>query len=205
MGERVVPANEASWDDLQLIFGSRGYPHRCQCQRYKLGQAGYAPQPWEARAEALRTDTNCGQPDAVETSGLVLYLDGEPAGWVAVEPRVNYRIFHINQPSATVWKGRSEDRGDPDVWAVTCFRVRTEFQGLGLTYPLAAATVPFARSRGAGSLEGYPIIIDGPSTIEWGEVFVGPLGAFLAAGFEVVHEPSKRRRVVRIEFEEALA
>lgn len=201
MSEVVVPANEAGWDDLQLIFGERGYPHRCQCQRYKMGQAGYAPQPWEARAEALREQTNCGQPDAVETSGLVLYLDGEPAGWVAVEPRVNYRIFHINEATATVWSGRKEDRGDPDVWSVTCFRVRKEFQGLQLTYPLAAATVPFARERGARILEGYPIVTDGPSLITWGEVFVGGLGAFLAAGFEVVHQPSKRRRVVRIEFE----
>lgn len=199
MAERVIPANEASWEDLQLIFGDSGYPARCQCQRYKMGQAGYAPQPQEARAEALRAQTNCGRPDAVETSGLVLYLDEEPAGWVAVEPRVNYRIFHINEATATIWRGRVQDRADPDVWSVTCFRVRKEFQGLGLTYPLAAATVPFARERGAKILEAYPIVT-GPQSITWGEVFVGPLGAFEAAGFEVVHSPSKRRRVVQIEF-----
>src|SRR6266508_5627036 len=32
----VVPANEASWDDLQAAFG-RGAAARCQCQRIKLG------------------------------------------------------------------------------------------------------------------------------------------------------------------------
>ena len=114
MTERIVPANHASWDDLRLIFGDASYPFHCQCQRYKMGQAGYAPQPREARAEALRAQTNCGQPDARETSGLVLYLDGEPAGWVAVEPRVNYRIFQINEPTATIWRGRHEDREDED-------------------------------------------------------------------------------------------
>jgi GNAT superfamily N-acetyltransferase len=200
MSLTIVPANHASWEDVQLIFGDAGYPARCQCQRYKMGQAGYAPQPREARAEALREDTQCGQPDAVETSGLVAYVDGEPAGWVAVEPRVNYRIFLINEATATVWRGREQDRTDPSIWAVTCFRVRKEFQGEGLTYPLAAATVPFARERGARILEGYPIVTDGAGNITWGEVFVGPLGAFLEAGFEVVHQPSKRRRVVRIEF-----
>lgn len=199
MTVRIVPANEASWEELQLIFGDAGYPAACQCQRYKMGQAGYAPQPREVRAEALRSQTNCDEPDAVETSGLVAYVDGEPAGWVAVEPRANYRIFQINEATATVWRGRKQDRFDPDVWAVTCFRVRKEFQGEGLTYPLAAATVPFARDRGALILEGYPIVT-GPETITWGEVFVGPLGAFEAAGFEVVHAPSKRRRVVRIAF-----
>ena len=200
MDVRIVPANEASWDDLRAIFGTTGYPGACQCQRYKMGQAGYALQPREARAEALREQTHCGEPDSGETSGLVAYVDGEPAGWVAVEPRPFYRIFLINQATATVWRGRNEDRTDPDVWAVTCFRVRNEFQGEHLTYALAEAAVSFARARGARALEGYPIITDGAGEITWGEVFVGPLGAFLEAGFEVVHVPSKRRRIVRIEF-----
>ena len=32
----VVPANEASCDDLQAVLGARGDPSRCQCQRYKM-------------------------------------------------------------------------------------------------------------------------------------------------------------------------
>ena len=32
----VVPANEASWDDLAAIFGTTDYPARCQCQRFKV-------------------------------------------------------------------------------------------------------------------------------------------------------------------------
>ena len=31
----VVPANEASWEDLQTVFGTRGDTSRCQCQHYK--------------------------------------------------------------------------------------------------------------------------------------------------------------------------
>ena len=31
----TVPANEASWQDLQTVFG-RSDARRCQCQRYKL-------------------------------------------------------------------------------------------------------------------------------------------------------------------------
>ena len=38
----VVPANQASWEDLQAVLGTRGDPHRCQCQRYKMqpGESG---------------------------------------------------------------------------------------------------------------------------------------------------------------------
>jgi len=32
----VLPANEASCEDLQTVFGSRGTAAICQCQRYKL-------------------------------------------------------------------------------------------------------------------------------------------------------------------------
>lgn len=35
-GIQVVPANDASWEDLQSVFGTRGQASRCQCQRYKL-------------------------------------------------------------------------------------------------------------------------------------------------------------------------
>ena len=201
MSVRIVPANEASWEDLQAIFGTTGYPGACQCQRYHFGQAAYAGVPREARAEALREQTHCGEPASEETSGLVAYVDGEPAGWVAVQPRAAYRIFAINNATATIWSGRKgEDRADPDVWSVTCFRVANKFQGERLTYALAAATVPFARERGAQVLEGYPMLTFPGKEITWGELFVGPLGAFEAAGFEVVHAPSKHRRIVRIEF-----
>ena len=32
----IVPANEASWEDLQAVFGTRGTAAICWCQRYKL-------------------------------------------------------------------------------------------------------------------------------------------------------------------------
>lgn len=35
-GVVAVPANEASWADLQTVFGRRGAAVPCQCQRYKL-------------------------------------------------------------------------------------------------------------------------------------------------------------------------
>ena len=32
----IVPANEASWEDLQAVLCTRGDASRCQCQRYKM-------------------------------------------------------------------------------------------------------------------------------------------------------------------------
>jgi hypothetical protein len=53
-------------------------------------------------ADRLRKQTACGQPKAGHTSGLVAHLDGEPAGWCAVEPRTVYkRLLRTRYPMIT--------------------------------------------------------------------------------------------------------
>ena len=72
------------------MFG-RGAAAKCQCQRIKLGDGAWFDTPVESMPARLRQETDCGNPGADETSGMVAYLDGEPVGWVAVEPRARYR------------------------------------------------------------------------------------------------------------------
>ena len=98
------------------------------------------------------------------------------------------------------WSGRDEDKANDDVWAVTCFVVRKGYRGQGLTYPLASATVDFARERGARALEAYPMITQPGKQITWGEVHVGARQVFADAGFREVSRPTVRRVVMRIDF-----
>lgn len=193
----IAPANEASWEDLQAIFGMRGYSSRCQCQRFKIGPEGWTPFPVYERAFRLRLETGCGDPGSATTSGLVAYVDGEPVGWCAVEPRTAYLRL---PPARTALKQRGEDQSDASVWAVTCFVIRAGFRRRGLTYALAAATVDFARERGAQALEGYPMITQPGEEITWGETHVGTRNVFAAAGFTEVAHPTLRRVVMRIDF-----
>src|SRR4051794_16850644 len=87
----IAPANEASCADLQTVFGEPGAASWCRCQRYKLRpREAFARFPVEERVDRLRRQTHCGHPESDSTSGLVGYLDGEPVGWCAVEPRVAY-------------------------------------------------------------------------------------------------------------------
>ena len=192
----VVPANEASCDDLQTIFGNRGPASRCQCQRYKLQpKEAFGNFPAEERAFRLRQQTDCGHPDSDSTSGLVAYLDGEPVGWCAVEPRPAYsglvRVFRVP------WDGRSEDKTDESVWAVTCLLTRSGYRKRGVSRALARAAVDFARERGARALEAYPMTSKN-ALLE--EIHVGTESVYADAGFTEVHRPSIRRAVVRIDF-----
>ena len=195
----VVPANQASPEDIQAVFGTSGEAYICQCQRYKLqpGEA-FKKVPVEERAHRLRTQTECGNPKSRTTSGLVAYLDGEPVGWCAVEPRTAY--FGLMRNFKVHWQGRNEDKEDDTVWAVTCFVVRAGFRRRGISRALARATVDFARERGARALEGYPMITQPGTEVTWGELHVGSRSIFAAAGFAEVSHPTPRRVVMRIDF-----
>jgi GNAT superfamily N-acetyltransferase len=195
----VVPANEASWDDLKLIFGTRGVGSLCQCQRYKLQpREAFASFPAKVRADRLRRQTNCGHRKSNTTSGLVAYRNDEPVGWYAVEPRTAYagllRVFRVP------WVGRTEDKTDDSVWAVTCFFTRTGYRRQGISRALARAAVEFARERHARALEGYPMITQPEEKIDCGELHVGSFSIFAAAGFTEVSRPTPRRVVMRIDF-----
>jgi GNAT superfamily N-acetyltransferase len=198
---RVAPANEASCEDLQAVFGSRGPAAGCQCQRYKLapGEA-FSKFPIEERAFRLRLQTSCGDVTAPDTSGLVAYLDDEPVGWCAVEPRPNYqgllRVYRVP------WQGRDEDKADGSVWAVTCVFVRAGFRRRGIAYALARAAVDHARARGARALEAYPMNASPGQQITWDEIHVGARSIFEAAGLTEVHRHSPRRVVMRIDFKQ---
>ena len=194
----IVPANEASWQDLQAIFGMRGYTAHCQCQRFKTGPSGWSEVSLPERMRALETETHCGYPSAKTTSGLIAYLDGEPVGWCAVEPRTAYRRL---PPQRVAAKVRGEDMTDPSVWAVTCFATRAGFRRQGVSRALAAPTPAFAQARGARALEAYPMITEPGQEVTWGETHVGTRSIFEAAGFEEVHRATLRRVVMRIDFE----
>ena len=192
----VAPANEASWEDLQTIFGARGVASRCQCQRYKLGpRESFASFPVEERAHRLREQTDCGRPQSNTTSGLVAYLEGQPVGWCGVEPRTAYvgllRVYRVP------WDGREEDKADDSVWAVTCVFTRAGFRKRGVSRILVRAAVDFARERGARAIEGYPMTT---KDVILEELHVGIVSTFADSGFTEVSRPTPRRAVMRIDF-----
>ena len=194
----VVPANEATWDDLQAVLGARGYRTTgCWCQRFKVRGREWDREavPAAERASRLREQTQCGNPRADRTTGLVAYVGGEPVGWCAVEPRTAFVRL-----GTTPWKGRVEDRTDDSVWTVACFAILPGFRRQGVSYALARAAVDFARERGAASLEGYAMIPEPGKDVPFGELHVGSRSVFAAAGLTEVSRPTLRRAVMRIDF-----
>jgi GNAT superfamily N-acetyltransferase len=194
---RIIPANHATWQDLVAIFGTADYPFHCQCQRFKVTGWLWRDTSLDERLAMHRAATACENPKATHTSGLVAYLDDEPVGWVAVEPRIAYpKLRTLRVP----WTGRGENKDDDGVWAVTCFCIRKGYRGRAITYALAEAAARHAREQGATAVEGYAMLTEPGAEITWGELHVGAVQVFTEAGFSEVSAPTKRRRVMRIEF-----
>ena len=184
----VQPVTEALFDDVQTVFGAKGQAARCQCQGYRMGWYDQQSDNVQGRRELLQDQVSEGH-------GLLAHLDGEPVGWCSVAPRRDYGYLR-----QTTWKGRTEDKDDASVWAVTCVVIRPGFRRQGVSRALVANTIDLARDAGARTIEAYPMKPAPGKDVTWGELHVGKLSTFLEAGFQVVHVPSLRRAIVRYDF-----
>ncbi len=115
-----------------------------------------------------------------------------------MEPRVTYA--RLLRKTRVPWFGRSEDKSDDSVWAVTCLFVRAGFRRQGLSRVLASAAVDFARDRGARAIEGYPMITE-PGRRSPGEssTSVAAVSSPTPDSSKSSH-PSLRRYVMHIDF-----
>lgn len=111
--------------------------------------------------------------------------------------RAEDRLSGLIRNNRVPWEGRSEDKADDSVWAVTCCLVRVGFRRRGVGRALVRAAVDFARERGARALEGYPIV---RTDVIADELHVGTVGMFDGAGFTEVSRPTVRRTVMRVDF-----
>jgi GNAT superfamily N-acetyltransferase len=82
------------------------------------------------------------------------------------------------------------------VWSVVCFFVARAYRRKGVTVALLKAAVEYARQRGAGIVEGYPVE---PKEDKAPDPFVytGLASAFRQAGFEEVLRRSETRPIMR--------
>lgn len=185
----TTPISPDRWDDVQRIFAGGGDGPGCQCMWPALRSKDYSPMPQVERQSVFRAEIGSARPP-----GLLLYADGDPAGWVRVGPRpLQKRLAHTRGLVET--SGLPKDDGS--VWAVTCFVVPREHRRQGITARLLDAAVDYARANGARVVEAYPL---DPSRTKASanELFVGSVSTFTRAGFDVVGPLGTRKQVVQL-------
>ena len=185
----ITPAIAERFEDAEHALSGGGDGHSCQCQWWMMTNAD-----WQKTSQPQRTEMLHAEMAQKLAPALIAYVDGQAAGWVRVGPRTaqirlaRTREFneHLQHPF-----------DDPSVWAVSCFVVRKEFRGQGLTTRLLTAAVDYARAHGARTIEGYPIDTSAQKKAP-NELFRGLLTVFTSAGFEEVARPKVERAIVEL-------
>jgi GNAT superfamily N-acetyltransferase len=179
-----APATPDRWPDIEALFAGCGDARRCWCgfwyranKDFRAGYGGDNRHFLQAMVEAGR------QP------GILAYRDGAAVGWCGIAPRADQFRLARSRVLAPV--------DDRPVWSITCFVVAHGFRRQGLMRPLIAAAVDFARERGAGVIEAYPL--DAARKLYPGEIYVGTIAAFHDQGFAEVARRSPTRPIMRRE------
>lgn len=177
------PLDPRRWDDFVALFGERGACGGCWCMTWRLTASAFQKNKGAANRKAMHALVRNGEP-----TGIIMYVDGVPAGWCSVAPREHF----VRLEKARVLKRIDEK----PVWSVTCFFVAKPFRRRGLSVELLKGVIAYGRKKKMGILEAYPVI---PYTAKMPDVFAwtGLVSAFEKAGFVEAARPSKSRPIMR--------
>lgn len=158
------------FDDVATLVGPKSPTSNvCFCLSYRIGSKENQTLRGSARPDRVRELCKLDPPP-----GVIAYLDDEPVGWAALNPRRetsfarNRLIPHLD---------------DLDVWSLWCFRVRPGYRKQGVMHALISGAVKYARERGAPAIEGYPVDNAGQK-VNLTMAYVGTRALFESAGFE---------------------
>lgn len=182
----IREAGPANWDDVVSVMGTKGDPATCWCQFFRVPGKEFH----SMSVDDVRCDLHRQVHEQADPPGLLAYVDGEPAGWVAVAPKADYPRLVASRATGEAVDG---------VWSVSCFVVRAGFRRRGVSSALLSAAVDFARARGARIVEAYPTDLEAAGTRSSADLYRGVLSSFLAAGFTEAERPYPARTVVRLE------
>lgn len=179
----VHPLASTRWADFELLFGPRGACAGCWCMFWKLPRRQFEAGKGESNRLAQQ-----GAVAAGVVPGLLAYVEGQPAGWIAVEPRSQYPGLARSRILAPL--------DELPVWSVPCFFVAREFRRQGLMVSLLRAAVEYVARQGGRVVEGYPVETGGEKASPV-FLYTGVSSAFRQAGFTEAGRRSPKRPIMR--------
>jgi GNAT superfamily N-acetyltransferase len=182
-GVVIHPVTAERWADLEKLFGRSGAYGECWCMYFRMRSAENAKAKAAERKAGMKSLVGSGQ-----EPGLIAYLDGEPAGWVSVDRRENFRMLQYSRMYAPV--------DETPVWTIVCFVVGRDYRRRGLMGRLLEGAVEYARGHGAKAIEGYPV--EPSEELKGYQGFQGVRPVFERAGFREVKRLKNGRPVMRL-------
>ncbi|MBS0565129.1 MAG: GNAT family N-acetyltransferase [Proteobacteria bacterium] len=175
--------------DFITLFGPEGACYGCWCTAYLLRPRQRHAMTGDERREVMLDRVRRGPPP-----GLLAYDGADPVGWMQIGRR--FDVPEWNNPGRVSSPLPDAPADDPGVWGITCFFFRRSHRGKGLTHPLLAAGIAFARSHGARLLEAAPMVHSRQAKSI--PLCVGPAKTFQKAGFQTVATVKEGRPLMRL-------
>ncbi|NIS82657.1 MAG: GNAT family N-acetyltransferase [Anaerolineales bacterium] len=181
------PLTPDRWEDFERLLGKRGAYGGCWCMWWRLKRREFEAQQGNGNKQAMKDIVKSGV-----VPGILLYRDGEPAGWCSVAPREQYGALERSPVLRRV--------DDAPVWSIVCFFVGKDHRNQGVARQLIRAAIEYVRSQGGKVIEAYPTQ---PRTERLPPIssFMGVPSLYAKEGFVEVSRPSPSRVIMRYHFE----
>ncbi|MHC1782149.1 MAG: GNAT family N-acetyltransferase [Anaerolineaceae bacterium] len=179
----AMPLTMERWEDFHQLFGSHGAMAGCWCMWWRMKRSDFSRTSGEEKKNCmLEIVKENRQP------GILGYLENKPIAWCSIAPRNEFPSLDRSRVL-----GRVDDQ---PVWSMVCFYFSVGYRRSGLMQKMIELGVDFARQRGAGIIESYPV--DPHRKISSGEIFTGLASIFQKAGFVEVARRSPTRPIMRL-------
>jgi len=186
---RIQPLTPELIADFTALFGPQGACYGCWCTYFRLRPKERQAMGGDEKREVMLDRIRRGPPP-----GLLAYDGGQPVGWMQIGPRAD--VPEWNNPGRVSTPLPDGPADDPRVWAISCFFFHAKTRGHGLSHPMLAAGIAFARQNGARLLEAAPM--DRAKQSKSVGLFVGSTSVFLKAGFRQVAAVKEGRPLMRL-------
>ena len=165
------PLTPERFEDFADVINPNRRTEHCWCTPHRLRAADVQELGDGDREHAMRALCHRDDPP-----GILAYQDQRPVGWCNVGARADIPVL--------VHSRRIRPVDDLPVWSIICLVVRAGHRRQGVATQLIEGAVEFAASRGAPSVESYPV--DPEGRMDTTMAFVGTRRMFEKCGFEVV-------------------
>lgn len=185
----IHPLTPDRWDDFVALFETDSICRMCWCVHHRL--------PAEVRRETDPKSRRIAMGKIVKAGpapGLLAYRGKEPVGWLAIAPRPATPDWNVGRKASAAELPEHAD--DETIWAATCFFVRKDARGEGVTTALLEAGTVYAKKHGAKTVEACPMAHEDRRSTAG--LFVGPKRVFDRAGFDTVIERKPGRPLMRL-------
>lgn len=189
------PLTPDRWNDFVALFETDSICRNCWCIHHRLPVAAIKDATKSDRKAMMRKIVKAGPPP-----GLLAYRDGEAVAWLALTPRPSTPDWNTGRKASAAFA--PEDAEDPGTWAASCFFVRKDARGEGMTAALLKAGVQWAKREGARQIDACPMAHDEKRSPIG--LFVGPKHVFDRAGFKTLIERKEGRPLMRLALKPAI-